>query len=181
MCPWKPRSGYGSATFRAGWPPIRLSYIDYGGTADAIINNHVTPSWVAIGDGVRGLLVAQPDHGPRSFAFCPVRRVRHECRRHKCRRNRGGTVSVSLNPYGSWWGSQYEYPARYTGLGRLAAILTADHLFPSAPSWAGARLDFRVLVASYQGDAPPAGLITMAEQFSGLHGHQYGNQGGRIQ
>jgi len=150
-----------------------LEYIDHGGTADAIINNHVTPSWVAIGDGVRGLLVAQTDHGPRCFAFCPVRRVRHESRRH-----RGGTVSVSLNPYGTWWGSQYEYPARYTGLGRLAAILTADHLFPSAPSWAGARLDFRVLVASYQGDAPPAGLIATAEQFSGLRGHQYATRVG---
>lgn len=147
-----------------------LDYLDYGGTADAVINNHVTPSWVAIGDGTRGLLVAQSDRGPRSFAFCPVRRIRH-----------GDTVSVSLNPYGTWWGRQYRYPARHTGLGRLAAILTADHLFPSAPSWAGARLDVRVLVASYQGDAPPEGLIAMAERFSGLRGHQYGNKSGRMQ
>lgn len=146
-----------------------LDYLDYGGTADAIINNHVTPSWVAVGDGTRGLLVAQSDRGPRSFAFCPARRIRH-----------GATVSVSLNPYGTWWGSQYRYPARHTGLGRLAAILTADHLFSAAPSWAGARLDVRVFVASYQGDAPPEGLIASAERFSGLRGHQYDSKDGRI-
>jgi len=148
-----------------------LDYIDHGGTTDAIINNHVTPSWVAVSDGVRGLLVAQADRGPRSFAFCPVRRIR-ERGRH------GDVVRVSMNPYGTWWGRQYRYPARFTGLGRLAAIMTADHLFPSAPSWEGARLEFKVLVASYRGDAPPAGLIDTAERFSGLRGHQHGNHGG---
>ena len=148
-----------------------LDYIDYGGTADAIINNHVTPGWVAVSDGFRGLLVAQPDGGPRSLAFCPVRRVRQSDR---C----GGVVTVSMNPYGAWWGPHYRYPAKVSGLGRLAAILTADHLFSSAPSWEGTSMDFRVLVASYHGDAPPAGLLAAAERFSGLDGQHHNNSGG---
>lgn len=148
-----------------------LEYLDYGGNADAILNNHVTPGWVAVGDGESGLLVAQADKGPRSLAFCPVRRVREGS-------GSGGVVTVSLNPYGTWWGPQYRYPARVSGLGRLAAIATADHLFSSAPSWEGASLDFRVLVASYRGDAPPAGLIAAAERFSGLDGNHHNNSGG---
>lgn len=126
-----------------------LDYAVYGGnTYLADISNHMTPRWIALSDGTRGILVAQDSPDFCSYAFCPLRQ-----------RIRGDRQTVALYPFGALWGPQYRYPARVSGIGRIAAILTADHLFSSAPSWEGKAFDASILVALYGGNAPPDTLL----------------------
>lgn len=133
-----------------------LDYCQYGGNSVlADINNHVTPTWIALSDSRRGILVAQASPSFRNFAFCPLRQE-----------IRGEVQRVSMYPFGTLWGPQYRYPARVTGLGRLAAILTADHLFPSAPSWEGKTVNAALIIALYDGDVPPESLIREVRQCS---------------
>jgi len=143
-----------------------LDYAGYGRNRYlADINNHLTPQWLALSDGVHGILVAQtpeqttqeplsPTFQPfQSFAFCPLRQDL-----------RTGAQRISMLPFGALWGPQYRYPSAVTGLGRLAAICTAEHLHSSAPSWEGRTLEARLLVALYEGDAPPERLLAELRQ-----------------
>jgi len=138
-----------------------LDYVGYGRNRYlADINNQLTPQWLALSDGVHGILVAQAleqtTQGPlsqtfqpfQSFAFCPLRQDL-----------RSGTQRISMFPFGALWGPQYRYPTAVTGLGRLAAICTAEHLHSSAPSWEGGTLEASLLIALYEGDAPPERLL----------------------
>ena len=67
-------------------------------------------------------------------------------------------------PFGVLWGPQYRYPAAVTGLGRRAAILTAEHLHSSAPSWEGKTLDARLLIALYEGNEPQRSLLAKVHE-----------------
>jgi hypothetical protein len=49
----------------------------------------------------------------------------------------------------SYRGRQLAYPTRATGLGRLMALLTADHLAPMAPDYARRVQDFQLLLAPH--------------------------------
>lgn len=125
-----------------------LDYALYGRNSSlADINNHITPQWIALTDGAKGILVAQDCRDFQSYAFCPLRQEIHR-----------ELQNIILFPFGSLWGPQYRYPARVTGLGRLGALLTADHLVSSAPSWEGKTLSVSILIALYKGDCPPDGL-----------------------
>lgn len=111
------------------------------------LDNHVTDAWVALAAGGRGILLAQSASASTVFAFCPMRT-----------RLRSGRQTVDLNPFGTYSGRQWRYPAATSGLGRMAAILGADNLDPYAPSWSGTELSFSLLLAPYEGDRPPEGL-----------------------
>jgi len=125
-----------------------LDYALYGrNTFLADINNHITPQWVALSDGTEGILVAQDSPDFQSYAFCPLRQEIH-----------GERQNIILYPFGSLWGPQYRYPAHVTGLGRLGALLTADHLVSSAPSWEGKSISAAILIAFYNGDCPSDGV-----------------------
>lgn len=133
-----------------------LDYYRYGGNNGLeSINNHVTPSWLALSDGSNGVLIAQSRKSLHGFAFCPLRQT-----------IRGGKQAITANPFGTYWGKQYRYPAAVTGWGRQAALLTAEHLYPSAPSWEGKQVHFCLIIAPYQGNRPPRELETLAECFS---------------
>ncbi len=119
------------------------------------INNHVTPSWAALTDGSSGMLIAQSWKHLHGFAFCPLRQSIYD-----------GKQSVFANPFGSYWGEQYRYPLAVTGLGRAAAIRTAEHLHPSAPSYEGEQVHFSLLLALYRGDCPPRQLCDLATAYS---------------
>jgi hypothetical protein len=134
----------------------QLDYYQWGGNRSLTsINNHVTPSWIALSDGIKGVLVAQCNKNMHGFAFCPLRQTIV-----------GETQHITMNPFGSYWGPQYKYPCAVTGWGRAAALLTAEHLFPSAPSWEGKTVDFSLLVALYSGGCPPQVLRDQAEAFT---------------
>lgn len=133
-----------------------LDYYAYGGNKGLCsINNHVTPSWIALSDGSSGLLIAQSHKHLHGFAFCPLRQTITD-----------GKQTITANPFGTYWGEQYTYPARTTGWGRTAALLTAEHLHSSAPSYEGEQVHFSLLLATYQGSRPPKELCLTARVFS---------------
>jgi hypothetical protein len=70
-----------------------------------------------------------------------------------------------MNPFGTYWGPQYHYPSRVTGLGRLGAVLSAEHLHPSAPSWEGKDVECSLLLIQYKGDSPPRDVIGTSSLF----------------
>ncbi len=138
-------------------PPVSFR-LPYPGTPNTRLdssNNAVCQSWIAVSDGSRGILVAQAPFAARSFAFCPLR----------VRRSRRG-YTVALNPFGTYWGRQLRSPIAETGLGRLASLLTADHLKPLAPSYAGRTHHFGLFIAPFEGDRPPEELRQAAWLFS---------------
>lgn len=110
----------------------------------ASVNNHVTDGWVAVSDNIHAVLVAQSAAFDTSFAFCPMR-VRTGRRLQR----------VLLNPFGTYTGAQLRYPTALTGLGRAMALMTADQLASYAPSYAGRRSRFSLMLAPYSGDRPP--------------------------
>lgn len=133
-----------------------LDYYSYGKNHGlSSINNHVTPSWLALSDGSQGVLIAQSHKRFHGFAFCPLRQSIKDNRQ-----------TILANPFGSYWGRQYRYPAAVTGWGRTAALLSAEHLFPSAPSYEGRQVHVSLLIALYQGSRPKPELCALAESFS---------------
>ncbi len=135
-----------------------LDYGKYSGNRELdSCNNHVTNGWVAVSNGERGLLVAQTAEVLCSLAFCPLR----------TRRDDDG-LRVLMNPFGSYTGRQYAYPTKYTGLGWLVAVRfsASDHIAPYAPSYNGKTQRFRLMVAPYEGDEPPASLQADAAAFA---------------
>lgn len=119
-------------------------------------NNQITDGWVAVTDGSSGLIVAQSAAYQNSFAFCPMRV-----------RTARGSQQVRLNPFGTYHGAQLRYPTAVTGLGRRMALATADQLDSYAPSFAGRRSRFSLMVAPYTGDRPPESLQRDALLFAG--------------
>ena len=123
-------------------------------------NNQITDGWIAVSGPERGILVAYDRAGGlSSFAFCPIRT-----------RIRGARQEVRLNPFGTYYGRQWHYPSAATGFGRMMALQMADQLDSYAPSYAGWRSTFGLMVAFYRcdvpGGPPPEGLQRDALLFS---------------
>lgn len=90
-----------------------------------------------------------------SFAFCPMR--------VRCK---GDDQNIHLNPFGTYHGKQLRYPSARTGFGRAMALLMADQLESYAPSYAGKKSRFSLMLAPYQGGSPPKSLQRDALIFS---------------
>ena len=111
-------------------------------------NHQVTAGWVALSDGVQGLLLGENAGVLASMAFCPMRL-----------RERDGKQRVGLNPFGSYYGRQLDY--RHLGGNGLGAEFTAavsGSLRPNGPSFNGQLLAFSLMLAPYHGDEPPVQL-----------------------
>ena len=119
-------------------------------------NNQVTHAWTAVSDGRRGLLAAQSADSTSGMAFCPLQTWKD-----------GASLGVRFNPFGTYWGKQYHYASGDTGLGNFVAqsFSASDHINPYAPSYNGRMQEFRLLLAPYEGDAPPQELQRDAEAF----------------
>jgi hypothetical protein len=61
-------------------------------------NHQVTAGWVAVSDGKHGLLVGEDAGSLSSMAFCPMRL-----------REKDDRQVISLNPFGSYYGKQFDY------------------------------------------------------------------------
>lgn len=121
-----------------------LDYGISGNSTLASLNNQITAEWVAVGNGERGLLLSQCASSNMSAAFCPMRL--QESR---------GVSRLTLNPFGTYHGRQWNYPTRRTGLGRAMALRMADHLSSYAPSYNGETVRFSLMVAPFEGERPP--------------------------
>jgi hypothetical protein len=115
-------------------------------------NHQVTAGWVAVSNGRQGLLVGEGAQMLSSMAFCPMRL-----------REQDGQQSVSLNPFGSYYGKQLDY-SHLGGNGNGTVIMQAfsGALQPNGPSFNGEALHFSLMLAPYAGDEPPQELQALA-------------------
>lgn len=112
------------------------------------LNHQVTAGWVAVSNGKRGLLLGENAHTLASMAFCPMRL-----------RERDGVQSISLNPFGSYYGKQFDYShLGGNGNGKVFMQIFSGALQPNGPSFNGETLHFSLLLAPYAGDEPPQEL-----------------------
>lgn len=145
--------------YAGGVTSFRPDYSDWSRNRQLdSVNNQVTGGWVALSSGEQGLLLAQNTEIAASMAFCPIR----------TRQKRGAGPDVNLNPFGTYDGRQYRYPTARTGLGRFVAVhlSASDHVRSYAPSFNGATQEFELMIAPYEGNAPPAPLQEAALRFS---------------
>jgi hypothetical protein len=74
-------------------------------------------------------------------------------------RERDGAQSISLNPFGSYYGKQFDYShLGGNGNGRVFMQVFSGALQPNGPSFNGETLRFSLLLAPYTGDEPPQEL-----------------------
>jgi len=108
-------------------------------------NHQVTAGWVALSNRRQGLLIGENALTLASMAFCPMRL-----------RESRGMQTVSLNPFGSYYGKPLDY-SHLGGNGNGTAIMQAfsGALQPNGPSFNGETLRFSLLLAPYSGDEPP--------------------------
>jgi hypothetical protein len=108
-------------------------------------NHQVTAGWVAVSNGEHGLLVGEDAQSLSSMAFCPMRL-----------REVDGKQIISLNPFGSYYGKQFDY-SHLGGNGNGTVIMQAfsGALSPNGPSFNGETLRFSLMLAPYIGDEPP--------------------------
>ncbi|RPI88100.1 MAG: fibronectin type III domain-containing protein [Chloroflexi bacterium] len=118
-------------------------------------NHHVTAGWVAVSSGKKGLLVAENAEHTSSMAFCPMRLRELE-----------GRQQVWLNPFGSYYGNQFDYShIDPNSLGVEMTLAVSGALKPNGPSFNGQSLHFSLLLALYLGDEPPQDLQLAANNF----------------
>ncbi len=134
----------------------QINYADFSKNHELdAFNNQITNGWVAVSDGTKGLLIAQTVETNSSFAFCPMRT-----------RKTGGETNIHLNPFGTYFGRQFKYPTAVTGLGKMGAFMTSDHLDPLAPSYNGKKQCLSLMIAPYKGDEPPREVQNDAMAFA---------------
>ncbi len=118
-------------------------------------NHQVTAGWVAVSNGNTGLLVAENAQTLTSMAFCPMR-----LREHK------GVQSISLNPFGSYYGEQFDYShLGGNGNGKVFMQAFSGALQPNGPSFNGESLNFSLMLAPYLGDEPAQELQNDASAY----------------
>lgn len=123
-------------------------------------NHQVTAGWVAVSNGAHGLLVGENAQTLASMAFCPMRL-----------REQDGRQTVSLNPFGSYFGRQFDY-SHLGGNGNGTVIMQtfSGALQPNGPSFNGETLRFSLMLAPYAGDEPPQELQDAAAAHFYPHG-----------
>ncbi|MES3039504.1 MAG: fibronectin type III domain-containing protein, partial [Bdellovibrionota bacterium] len=120
------------------------------------LNNHLTPGWVAVSNGEKGLIVAFNTTKRSSFGAIPLRV-----------RNQNGSKNVALNPFGTYFGKQMDYS--HVGgekLGTILANMGAAYIKPNAPSYAGIQVEYDLMLMPYIGDEPPKELIQAALNYA---------------
>ena len=124
--------------------------LDYGrinpGNRDLDSFNHqVTAGWAAVSNGRQGLLIGENAQELSSMAFLPMRLTEE-----------GGVQSISLNPFGSYYGDQFDYShLGGNGNGKVFMQTFSGALQPNGPSFNGETLNFSLMLAPYSGDEPP--------------------------
>jgi hypothetical protein len=123
-------------------------------------NHQVTAGWVAVSNGAHGFLVGEDAQTLSSMAFCPMRLREHN-----------GQQTVSLNPFGSYYGRQFDY-SHLGGNGNGTGIMQAfsGALAPNGPSFNGETLRFSLMLAPYAGDEPPQEIQDSAAAHFYPHG-----------
>lgn len=118
-------------------------------------NHQITNGWLALSNGEKGLLIAQDSQLNALFAFMPMRL--------KVRR---GLQQLYLNPFGTYFGKQLDYTHIHKSIvaTQMAQAVSA-HMRPGGPSFNGKLVNFRLMLAPYEGNEPPQELQREAMAF----------------
>lgn len=144
--------------WRSNYLDVVSSYdLNYGeinprnATLDSF-NHHITGAWVAVTGGGAGLLLGQDSTVRTAPAFAPMRL-----------RENNGRPQLWINPFGSYFGEQMDYSHMGgAGLGRDLAVMIGPAFRPNGPSFNGQQSRFRLLLAPFVGDEPPASIQAAA-------------------
>jgi len=118
-------------------------------------NHQVTAGWIAVSNGSTGLLLAECAEVLTSMAFCPMRL-----------REKDRVQQISLNPFGSYYGKQFDYShLGGNGIGAAFTVAASGALRSNAPSFNGKQVRFSLMLAPYQGDQPASRIQSDALSF----------------
>jgi len=121
----------------------------------ASFNNHITAPWVAVSNGIQGLLISQNAQILSNFAFAPMRLKEID-----------GIQNIFINPFGTYYGKQLDYShLSENDVGVEVATAVAPFLNSTAPSFNGGTLNFALMLAPYEGDKPPKSIQNDAMDF----------------
>ncbi|MBN1881540.1 MAG: hypothetical protein JW885_05140 [Deltaproteobacteria bacterium] len=112
----------------------------------ANVNNHITGSYVAAAGDNGGVAVAMDTSILADFAFCPMKMTYDEDLK---------TFTLSMNPFGAYFGDQYYYPTWGDQAGFEVALLSGQQYKSPAPTYNGKRSSFSLMVAFFDGDVLP--------------------------
>ncbi len=127
---------------------IESSYLlDYYKHSDknrnlACVNNHITSSYAGVAGKTGGVAVAMDTTVLANFAFCPMKMEYHRS---------GGDFSIRMNPFGTYFGTQYYQPTWSNGQGYQAALLSGQQYASQAPTFNGASHEFAVMITFFDG------------------------------
>ncbi len=110
----------------------------------ANVNNHITAEYVAVSNGEEFIAVAKDNATLSNFAFCPLQ-VSH---------NFFTGFTVSLNPFGTFFGRQYYQPTWGRGRGFQAAILNGDQYHSGACTYSGTTQRFALAIVHGKSTLP---------------------------
>ncbi len=118
-------------------------------------NHHITNGMIALSDGDTGVLIAIAKQVNNSMACCPMRL-----------RSKGSGETVSVNPFGSYFGKQREYPTRGNGSAADAFIVVSPQARPIAPAYNGVEQWFETAVMCYDGKMPDEKTLNLMKGYS---------------
>lgn len=118
-------------------------------------NHHITNGMIALSDGDTGFLIGIAKQVNNSMACCPMRL-----------RSLSSTQRVSLNPFGSYYGKQRNYPTRTNGGAAESFVLVSPQARPIAPAYNGVEQWFEVALMCYDGKTPDKKTMALAEGFA---------------
>nr|HPK44052.1 hypothetical protein [Spirochaetota bacterium] len=107
----------------------------------ANVNNHITAGYVAVTNSKEFIAVAKDNEVLSNFAFCPL----------KIDYGMVKGFTVSLNPFGTFFGRQYFQPTWGNGQGFKSAILNGDQYHSGACTYSGTTQRFSLAIAHGRG------------------------------
>jgi len=123
----------------------------------ANVNNHITSSYAAVAGNDGGVAVAMDTSILANFAYCPMKMTYD---------NGSKTFSLSMNPFGAYFGDQYYYPTWGDQVGFDVAILSGTQYKSPAPTYNGRRSRFTLMVTFFDGDRLPEDIQSDMLTFS---------------
>ena len=110
------------------------------------INNHITSSYVGLVSGGHGMAVAQNSRIQSNFAFAPLKMHYH---------TQADNFSVSINPFGTYHGRQYQPQTWGNRQGYEATLLAGEQFASAGPTYNGKTRKFALLFAFFKGQQIP--------------------------
>jgi hypothetical protein len=128
---------------------------------DCLVNN-ISDGWMALSDRKKGILIGFNSLKSANFAFSPIK-VRGKGFGDGYKRGQ----QVRINPFGNYFGDILRYWTEGSGHAfKFTRKLLTHQVQPTAPTYSGKNLDFKLIIAPYTGDQPSEMILSSADHFS---------------